>query len=314
MPKVKARRKRGLGGPVDDLPSVPCAQPLLRWNLLRMAKLGDSGSALQAVPVVLRPLVLMRSGAHIQAIERAQDAEDVIALAAEALGAAEQTWHVRLRQFGPPVVPLLAHALRQSALLHGERQNHFVEHLVSAFYWFGDPSAAALLGCLDALDDYGKSLSCVVLGLLRYKPAAGRLWDFLNHARAACKDPERLYVGPLWGLTDLDDARAADAIASLVGAGKWFYELADFVALAGDLRCVEPVLVALSLDPSREDRQDLMMALASILQRSGTLPFAGKVKKAVGTAEVAAAERFVKDLAEQLVPQCDAYLRLIRES
>lgn len=313
MHKVKASRKRGLGRPVGDLPSVPSAQSLLRWNLLRMAKPGDSGSALQIVPVALRPLVLMRSRAHIHAIEQAQDAEDVIALAAEALGAAEQTWHVRLRQFGPPVVPLLAHALRQSPVLHGERRNLFVEHLVAAFYWFGDPAAAALLGCLEALDDYGKSLSCVVLGLLGHKPAAGRLWDFLNHARAASKDLGRLYVGPLWGLIDLDDPRAADALASLLGAGKWFYELPDFVALAGDLRCVDPVLMALAMDSSQEERQNLMMALASILQRTGALPFAGKVKKAVGAADEAAAERFVKDLEEKLVPQCDEYLRLIRQ-
>ena len=313
MPKVKASRKRKLGGPVGDLPLVPSAQTLLRWNLLRMAKLGDSGSALQIVPAALRPLVLMRTRAHIHAIEEAEDAEDVIALAAEALGAAEQTWHVRLRQFGPPVVPLLAHALRNSTLLYGERRNHFVEHLVAAFYWFGDSAAAALLGCLDTLDDYGKSLSCVVLGLLGHKPAAGRLWDFLNYARAARKDPERLYVGPLWGLIDLDDARAADAIASLLGPGKWFYELPDFVALAGDLRCVEPVLMALAVDSNQEERQNLMMALACILQRSGTLPFASEVKKAAGTADAAATKRFVEDLEEKLVPRCEDYLDLIRQ-
>lgn len=178
MRAAKAPRTPGPGGPLDGLASVPCAQTLLRWNLLRLARLGDAGSAMQAVPSVLRPLVWMRSGSVIQAIERAQDAEDVIALAPEAVGAAEQTWHVRLRQFGPPVVPLLAQALGKFTVLQGERRNSFVEHLISAFYWFGNPGAAALLARLEDLDDYGKSLACVVLGLLGHKPAAERIWGF----------------------------------------------------------------------------------------------------------------------------------------
>ena len=71
--------------------------------------------------------------------------------------------------------------------------------------------------------------------------------------------------------------------------------------------------MALAVDSSQEEHQNLMMALACILLRSGELPFTAKVKKAVGAAEVAAAERFVEDLTDQLVPQCDAYLRVIRQ-
>lgn len=313
MPKAKAVPTPGPGRPADVLPTVPCAQTLLRWNLLRLARLGDGGSAMQAVPAVLRPLVWMRSGGVMQAIERAQDAEDVIALAPEAVGAAEQTWHLRLRQFGPPVVPLLAQALGKFTVLQGERRNSFLEHLISAFYWFGDPGAAALLGRLEDLDDYGKSLGCVVLGLLGHRPAAERIWDFLNHALGTCEAPERLYVGPLWGLIDLDDSRAADAVASLLAEGKWFLEMPDFVALAGDLHCVEPVLAALAQSSSKEERQNLMMALACVLQRSGKSAFASAVSQAVGAGDAAAAERFVDDLAEKLAPQCDNYLRVIRQ-
>jgi hypothetical protein len=305
--KAKASPEGRLVRPEGDSASIPTAQTLLRWNLLRMVKLGDSTSVLQAVPLALRPIVLMRSGGHVRAIEGAQDAEDVIALAAEALGAAEQAWHLRLKQFGPRVVPLLAQALRKSTVLQGERRCAFLEHEISAFYWFGEAGAAALLGCWEALDDYGKSQASVVLGLLGHQPAAELLWEFLRQTQAACGGRERLYVGPLWGLIDLGDARAADAIASFLGAGKWFYELPDFVALAGDLRCVEPV------DCRQEDRQNLMMTLTCILKRSGELPFAAEVERAVGAADAEAAERFVQDLAGKLAPQCDAYMSALRE-
>jgi hypothetical protein len=313
VPQARVAPMPDAGGRAGDLAAVPCAQTLLRWNLLRLAKLVDSGSPLRSVPAVLRPLVWMRSGGVIQSIERALDAEEVISLAPEAVGAAEQAWHARLRQFGPPIVPLLAQALVKCEVLHGERRNVFVERLVSAFYWFGDAGAAALLACFDCLDDYGKSLSCVVLGLFQHKPAAGRLWDFLNHALPAAGEvPERLYVGSLWALIDLGDARAADAVASLLETGDWFYELPDFVALAGDLRCVEPVLLALALASSQEERQSLMMALACILLRSGEAPIIAKVRKTVDVEDEASAERFVGDLSEKLLPQCESYLRVLR--
>jgi hypothetical protein len=299
-------------GAATDLASVPCAQTLLRWNLFRLARQMDGGSPLRSVPAVLRPLVWMRSGSLIQTIERAQDAEEVISLAPEAVGAAEQAWHARLRQFGPSVVPLLTHALGKSEVLQGERRNVFVEHLVSAFYWFGGAGATALLACLDGLDDYGKSQGSVVLGLLGHKPAADQVWAFLARTLAARENAERLYVGPLWGLIDLDDARVADAIADLLAAGRWFLELPDFVALAGDLRCVEPVLVTLAASAGVHERRRLMMALAAIFQRSGAPQFADEVKKAIGAADEGAAERFVTDLAENLAPQREAYLRAVR--
>jgi hypothetical protein len=313
--KAKGNASRGhqQDGPPGDPRLIPSAQTILRWNLLRLEKLGDNSSPLQIVPAALRPLVWLRSRSHFQAVDQAQDAEDLITLAAEPLGAAEEAWHARLRQFGPPVAPLLAQALGASQVLQGERRNNFVEHLVAGFYWFGDPAAAALAGCLDSLDDYGKSLACVVLGLLRHQAAAGRMRDFLSHTMAAAgKGVERLYVGPLWGLIDLNDARAADAIVGLLGTGIWFYELPGFVAIAGDLRCVDPVLIALAVASSNYERRTLTMSLACVMVRSGEAPFRAEVLKIAGAANQKSAERLVADLSEKLSPQCEAYLRTVR--
>jgi hypothetical protein len=49
-------------------------------------------------------------------------------------------------------------------------------------------------------------------------------------------------VGALWGLIDLQDERAADALLELLTQGRRFYELFGFLSRAGDRRAIIPLL------------------------------------------------------------------------
>lgn len=70
------------------------------------------------------------------------------------------------------------------------------------------------------------------------------------------------------GLIDLEDERAGKALAELLGKRHYFYELFGFLALAGDVRAVIPLMRILE-EVAEENRLDPMMALLSIGHRIG---------------------------------------------
>jgi hypothetical protein len=235
-------------------------------------------------------------------IKRARSAEEVIDLVPLATGLGQSIWQERVRQFGPEAVPLISQRL---AVLHETREKELrhvmLEKLIGALRWQGDAGASALLERFDGLDDYGRCLACVVLGLLGKRSAADKLWHF--YQRVVGKRRERHFVGALWGLIDLGDERAGEALADLVGQKRAFYELYGFLSLAADARVIVPLLSNVAQE-SRENEQ-AAMALVSIANRVGRDAFAVELGKMV-TPEESAQER--KAFAERFfsVPESRA--------
>jgi HEAT repeat protein len=147
-----------------------------------------------------------------------------------------------------------------------DQRTSLVEHLIAALYVCGPESAAALLNCFPALDDYGKSLAAAVLGMLGAHESADTLWDFFN---AIIEQPnENYFIGPLWGLVDLGDPRAADALARILGDGFFFFEAFAMAHRAADARLVLPLLYAM-MHGGEEVLESARFALISIVHRIG---------------------------------------------
>ena len=214
----------------------------------------------------MAPMLWLRDGKIVEQIRAAQTPVQVLDLAASAHGLAEAAWMARVRQLSLAVVPLIAERLRASRDIPDEDARDTVrERLIAALRWTGLLGAKALRECLADLDEYGQSLACVVLGLLHDTSSAGLMLDYVQkmHSR-----PQSYFVGALWGLIDLKDERAGQALAELLDAERSFYELYGMLALAGDARAVMP-LIARMLQGKKDDRQDASVALAAVAQRIG---------------------------------------------
>ena len=114
--------------------------------------------------------------------------------------------------------------------------------------------------------NYGRSLASVVLGLLKAKTAADQIWAFYQQVKHERREP--LFVGALWGLIDLQDRWAADALLELLMEGPDFYELFGFLSRAGDRRAFLP-LFALSLRGDETIRTEARWAVISLAHRVG---------------------------------------------
>jgi hypothetical protein len=97
------------------------------------------------------------------------------------------------------------------------------------------------------------------------RQSADRLWAFYRHARSV---PQTLLVGPLWGLIDLGDERAADALIDAMLDQRAFYEKYGFLSRAGDARTVLP-LISDAACGSEETRADALWALTGVAHRVG---------------------------------------------
>jgi hypothetical protein len=214
----------------------------------------------------VQPSLWKRDASKIRRIEQAADCAAVLDLAPGATGLADYAWLKRLREFGPSAAPEIVARLQSDWIrTHRNVRAGIQERFVGALRWCDDAGAEALTDCWDALDDYGRSLACVALGLLGAQPAADRLWAFFQNTQSASNT---YWIGPLWGLIDLEDARAADALLDLVVAKRAFYELYGFLSRAGDQRAVLP-LIAGMLDGPEQLRADAMWALTGISHRLG---------------------------------------------
>ncbi len=227
----------------------------------------EAAEAMQKLTMRKAPQMLLRDGPRVQQIRRAASVVQVIDLAPHATGLANIAWHKRMREFGPPALEAIAERLpRARGLANPELGEALTEKLVGALRWHGMAGAQVLLKCFDTLSDYGKSLACVALGLLRAQAAADRMWDFYNQTRMDGQD--RLFVGALWGLVDVGDPRAGLALAEQLDRRQDFYELWGLAARGGDARAILPLFEAFTRLP-KSRYNDAVVAMITIGHRIG---------------------------------------------
>lgn len=215
----------------------------------------------------LKPLFWLRDAARVNRIQSAPSIRALIDLSPQATSLAEEAWRERLRGFGAAALPPLVEMLKQLRLVEDAETRRCLEGLfISELRWQEHAGARALLECFDDLYDYGLSLACVVLGLLKAESAVECIWNFYRQAQANSQEPDS--VGALWGLIDLGDDHAAEALNGFVRDSFHFFELFGFLALAGDLKSLIPLLERAEA-ASPEERYDPLLAVVAIAHRSG---------------------------------------------
>ncbi len=220
---------------------------------------------LVATALRVQPSLWQRDAEKIKRIEQASDVEAVLDLVPTATGMADYAWLKRMRGFGPSGADAIAERLTGGWLCNHPKAQDVQERCIGALRWCDNENADALMRCWDALDDYGRSLGCILVGLLDVRPEADRVWDYLQTIR---KQPNLYFVGPLWGLIDVQDPRAADALAELMAERRTFYELYGFISRTGDARFILP-LVEEVLKKSKQTSVDAMWALTGVAHRLG---------------------------------------------
>jgi hypothetical protein len=243
----------------EPFPSAPTFVRMMQVNLETREKLAQA--AISGLPSLME-----RDAEIIHQIESAPGIQEVLDLAGKARGIAEQVWLRRVRDFGPSVAPVIAEWFR-SLVSSQPDLDHTVEaeKCITALRWCGEAGIEPLLECWEAFDDYGRSIASAMLGLLGARQAADKIWDFYQQVKN--NPEENLFVGALWGLIDLEDPRAADALIELLMEEE-FYELYGFLSRAGDHRAVLPLLV-LSVEGDELTREKALWALTSIGHRIG---------------------------------------------
>ncbi len=192
---------------------------------------------------------------------------ELVRLAGGVKGAVEGEWSKKLEAHGSVVVPIIAQRLKRSQSISDERvRTKTIDNLVGALRWQGEAGAQALLECFNNLDDYGQSLACVVLGLMHVAGAGDAIWRYYQRIRAL---EETYVVGAMWGLADLQDARAADAVDDQWKIRAVLYELFGFTALCGDARLVVPLVSMCVVARNDQEREAPFMAFAAVVQRVG---------------------------------------------
>lgn len=273
-PTPRQRRPVGRSGVTAAHINVPSAASVYRFSLVDP----ESRDLVDRATSWLKPLIGARDRDAVTRIKRAKSAKEVIELVSLATGLGEPVWQKRVRQFGLQAVPLISQRLAVLPQTREKDLRHMMlEKLIGALRWQGDAGAKVLLERFDGLDDYGRSLACVVLGLLRERSAADRLWHF--YQRVVHNRRESHFVGALWGLIDLGDERTGEALADWMGQGRDFCELYGFLSLAGDARVIVPLLSRVARE-SKENEQ-AAMALVSIAHRIGRDAFMAELGKIV---------------------------------
>jgi hypothetical protein len=278
---------------------VPSAQTLLRVMQLNF----QAREALAKTAASLQPALWKRDRGRVERIENAQCIEEVLDLVPTATGLAEHAWLKRMRDFGPGATTVIAERLKNLPSPPYPKDRTVIEEkYIEALRWCEDTGIEPLLECWDYFDDYGRSLSCVVLGLLQAQHAADRIWAFYQKVKN--NRHENLFVGALWGLIDLQDKRAAEALLELLTEGRDFYELFGFLSRAGDRRAVLPLLL-LSVGAEEAIREEAMWALTSIAHRIGRTAFLEELENAslpesqAGKAREAIADRIYSYSADE---------------
>jgi len=248
---------------------------------------------LVATTLQVQPLIRQRDAEDIKRVEEASDVEAVLDLAPMATGLASYAWLKRMRRFGPSGADAIAGRLTGGWLRNFPRtQAGIQERCIGALRWCDNEAADALMRCWEAFDDYGRSLACVLVGLLGVHPAADRVW---NYYQTIHMQPNLYFVGPLWGLIDLQDPRSADGLAELMAARRGFYERYGFLSRAGDARVILP-LVEEVVTRSGQASADAMWALTGVAHRLGRNELLRLLNVGADDATRAQAESFVDQI------------------
>jgi len=254
---------------------VPSAATFFRFQVLDP----ESRSQMDKATTLLKPLLWVRDGEAIRQIRQARSVEELIDRLPQALGLGAPVWDERMRELGPEVLPLISKRLGEAKEIRDEHLREITyDKLIEDVRWRGAAGGQVLLERFDDLSDYGRELASVALGLLGEQRAADKIWQF--YQRVVHNRRETHFVGALWGLIDLGDKRAGGAVASLLGKGRYFYELFGFLSLAGDTRAIIPLLQDAVQKP-REENMDAAMALVSIVHRIGKEAFLAELDKVV---------------------------------
>ncbi len=214
----------------------------------------------------IQPSLWQRDVEKFKRVEQASGVEAVLDLVPTAMGMAEYAWLKRMIGFGSSGADAITERLTGGWLCnHPKAQARIQEHCIGALRWCDNENADALIRCWDALDDYGRSLGCILLGLLDVRTEADRMWKCFQTVRT---QPNLYFVGPLWGLIDVQDPRSADALADLFAEHRAFYELYGFISRAGDARIILP-LVEEVIRKSEQTSADAIWALTGVAHRLG---------------------------------------------
>ncbi len=259
-------RKKGKTDPISEEQEgvpAPAAQTVLRLMLInplvtkalesKLYRIGSSTAGAAA-----------RIEAEIKEADTPQRLGELLPLA---WGPLAEVWEQRLKELGGQKLPLLIEMLCTYRQIGDEAQRtHFLEVTLTVLYRHGQAAVDPLLGVWDLLDEHGKSMASVVLGILGARSSADRLWSFY---RQVWQNREATYlVGPLWGLIDLGDRRADEALAELLQQGREFLELYPFLALAGGEKAMFQLMRAIKAAPQANDAA-VWVAFQAAAQRLG---------------------------------------------
>lgn len=289
---IKRRKSKQRPVPTSVAASIPSAATLFRFKI---ADAQTQETIDKAISKRLKPHIWDRDRGDVKQIEQAQTAEALIELAHLSTGLAAPAWHNQARRFGPEIIPIISEQLRTvSGLPDQDTRTTITETLVAELRWRGESGAEVLLERYDNLDHYGRSLACVVLGLLDAQPGADKIWNY--YQKVVQNRRETYFVGALWGLIDLKDERGAETLVNLLIKRRYFYELYGFLAWAGDERAIAPLLVE-TVHLPEEERHAPFMALSGIGHRLGRTTLVAAIDEAVS--DVSQAE--VEDLADKIL-------------
>lgn len=238
----------------------------------------------------LTPLLQLRDQAKILKIRDARTVEDLLDLSPQATGLAKDAWHEHIRRFGKGALPPIMDALRQIYRLEDQelRQRLYIL-LITELRWQGAAGIQALMQCWQDLDDFAKSLGCVVIGLANWHDGSELIWAFYQTARRLPQ--EQAFVGALWAMLDLGDARLANELHGLLEQGAIFYELFGFLARAGQARSLG-LLLDYAAERGASGGFEPWIAATGIAHRSGRAAAIESLMK------YAAAEEAEVDLSE----------------
>lgn len=257
-------------------------------TLYRFTLIEETRDLVEANLGKFKPLLWLRDRKNIKQIKQASTPGELLDLIFLASGLAETTWQDRMRQVGPEVIPLIAARLRSlDQIRDREKRDMAVEKYFAALYWQGKAGGQVIQDCFEGLNAYGRSLACVVLGLLEMSAGADKMWAY--YQKVVRNPSESYFVGALWGLIDLGDERVGKALAELLTRRRYFYELYGFLALAGDARAIQPLLQLLKEAPE-ENQLDPLMALLSISHRLGRQALLAELER-IGSPEETPDER-----------------------
>ncbi len=217
---------------------------------------------------------------------------------------ADVRWYRAIGDLGSCVAPaLVAGLMALDAKEAGSRSR--AQQLCGAFLWLDEGARRTLLERYSLLIDDARESAAVTFGLARYQLAADVVWSLWCESNSRRQYESR--VAALWGLTDLQDSRAAAAVGRMLTAGERFYELLGFAAATGDEGTIAPLLARLDRAKDRQESMDCLMALGAITGRVGSVSMEQTIVRELGISEAARARELVSLLTSEFGPRVHEY-------